>query len=401
MKFQLDIRERPDGTKYLYFPFMSMSDTHLGTGQSRAKRTCMMLQHTHVGTRKLDGDIIDGERLMHKPTWSMGLWHRQVMGHIFRDADQGTDTEMLPGNHESGMQGDPVVIDGVPYSHRRLQGKSLYGVKINDESFYTDPQGRVVWIAHGHGHDMELFKNPKNQERWYKVGDFALARLYQCDGAYRLIRPNTDFSFAASGKHLTKNFINEQLGIRKVIETAVDAKDCDAHLYGHTHMAGFDITPAGKMIINDGTCTEHVQAAVHDAEGNWAIIEWRRTRLIVKEPDGSEHVIPWADIGMGHVSEEPVLFDDEYTDRADRVLRLVARMWPARDRQKALEESRLIEVALSSGKVENILDIQALQDAYTRAAANLKIPIPRPNVIQKRELEAAAVDAEELHQAVA
>lgn len=383
MNIKIDIRVDDEGRKYIHFPFMSVSDLHLGTKQSRAKRTSSMFQHIHAERLHLVGDYIDGEHLQAKASWNLGPWHRQVMGHNLRRAAQGADVRFNPGNHEEGLQSEPIEFENRLVAHRRLQGKSLYGVKIEDQSSYIDPKGRKVLSDHGHRHERHLYDTLEEQARSYRKWSKILAPLYQAD--HLLSKVGLEFSIAALSKHIFKDAINENMGVRDVLEKAIDAEECDIYIYGHTHMGGFQTTPAGKMIINDGTCTEHVQFAACDDAGNWAICEFHRNRLIVTELDESgqevQETISWAELGLDHFSDEPILYDDIHTDHADRLSRLFARMWPAQDRQVALADKKAAQAVMRdyatalSGMKDISLMFKLSAALYDPA---LKVPIPKP-----------------------
>jgi len=380
MKLSLDIRQDDQGRPYLHFPFMSLSDIHWGTGQSRAKRLCQLLEHTRTDHTQLAGDIIDLEYMTEKLTWNLGPWHRQGMGHILRRAgDESSVVKYNRGNHEDNIRGD--IFD-------RLNGRHLYGVQFEDQSEYVDPGGLRVLIDHGHRFDkgaIKLLQRP---------GMLMLNGLYRVDRANRRLFPNTDFSFAANGKHVVKKTINNALSVNKAMRSSLDASDYDAYIYGHTHMGGFEQTPGGKIIMNDGTSTEHVQTLVHDAEGNWALIKWHRHCMWVTEPDGNVEKLNWADLGLEHFSEDPMPVEDEYTACADRISRVVARIWPAKDRQDALEAKQKALKFLRENQEPDI-DINLIFAA--NAALNdpaLDIPVPRPRTQIPAEPKSEPVKSE-------
>lgn len=389
MRLNLDIRNDEAGLPKLYFPFMSISDIHWGTAQSRAKRLCQALESTQTNHLQLPGDIVDLEYLRRKPTWNLGPWHREGMGHIFRKADHGTRVVFNPGNHEG--------TETSGHTPERLMDKSVYGVEFERNTVYEDPLGRKILISHGHEHDADIIKSREQRAFLYRTGDLALAGMYLLDHGYRKIDPDTDFSFAASGKHLVKNFINSCLGVRANIHRKIDQSGYDGYIYGHTHMGGFEHTPGGKMIINDGTCTEHVQFVVHDAAGNWALIKFHKDRMTVTEPceDGKEveNEIYWKDLGLDHFGDEPVAHNDEYTYRADRFSRIIARSAPALDQQQARLKKREAEELLRYQSPENIIEqfqiIAAIENPL------LKNPVPKPERLSE------AAEAEQIEAAPA
>src|ERR1700728_622381 len=87
---ELDIRTNAQGQKVLHFDFMDISDLHLGTRHSRAKKTSHMMQHTEADIFRLGGDEVDGTYMRRKKTWHFAPWHRQMLGHILRKVEQGS-----------------------------------------------------------------------------------------------------------------------------------------------------------------------------------------------------------------------------------------------------------------------------------------------------------------------
>lgn len=368
MKLKLDIRTDSSGKRQLHFPFMSISDIHMGTKQCRAKRLCSILEYTSTERLQLVGDIIDGEHLVKKSTWNFGDYQRQAIGHFLKKADTGTKVIMNDGNHEEGSHDKTV--------RSRLNGMNLYGIDIETTSTYTNPITKQnVFIAHGDIHDQDIFKDAESQRGWYRAGDTLLDCLYLLDRGYQ--RLGSEFSVAAAGKKLVKGFILNKLGVQDSINTTLDESHHDAYIYGHTHMAGFERTPQGKLVMNDGCCTEHAQFLVHDHEGNWAILEWHKDRLSVLEEDQSWENILWKDLELEEFGQKPTEYNDEYTNRADRILRLIAKAWPAKDRQAAIENLRI-----ARAQAENAPENLTLQFKLTQAREDqaLRIDIPRPDV---------------------
>ncbi len=317
----LDIRTNEQGHPVLHFPFMSISDIHWSSKFTRAKRVCMLLDNITSDRLDMVGDIVGGIELMKKNTFHIGPWHRQGIARVLQKAKQETQVNVLPGNHEPGMK-EKIGA----HSH-------IYGVNFVPESEYTDPKGRRFKIEHGDRFDEEVFKTPETQARWYAIGDTLLSGLYEVDNVMRQIPMLEKFSIAAGGKRAFKRLINERMGVYDAMNRDIDASAFDGLIYGHSHMKGYHRTPKGKLLLNDGCCTDHVQFAVHDAAGNWGIIEYHRDRMDVEMEDGQEYSVYWKDLGLQHFGADPVLLENEETQKADRLLRLAYRLWPSKDRQ--------------------------------------------------------------------
>lgn len=336
----LTIKTLPSGQRVLHFPFMSISDLHWGTKYSRAKKTTHMLRHTACDRLALNGDIIDGLAMMEKRRWNFGPWHRQGMAEILRKADSGTQTTYYPGNHDEALRGGQVLAkDGAEKPHRNLFGKRIYNIGFEDHGAYTAPDGKRFLIIHGDKYDDHIFKSVKSRAFWYNLGDRAYTALYEVDHLLQKVKMLEHFSVAAAGKKAVKTVINKFLGIRQQMAQAVDSEPYDGAIYGHSHMAGFQRTPADKLLINDGCCTEHVQALVHDVEGRWALLEWHKSRLAITTENGIEQSVSWDELALPEFKGDPEPCEDGYTVKADRLLRIMYRLWPPQERQAYKEAS--------------------------------------------------------------
>lgn len=369
-KLFLDIRTNSQGRKVLYFPYVSISDIHWGSKFTRAKRLCMALDSIICDRMDGVGDIMGGIEMTKKERFHMGPWHRQGMARMLEKAEQGMVLNIMAGNHET------VLRDKIG------AGKRIYGVNFLPHTEYTDPKDRRFRVIHGDQYDTAIVQS------WYTIGDTLLSAGYEIDHALHKIPLLEKFSVAASGKRLVKSFINKRMGIYTAIADDINSSGFDGLIYGHSHMKGFHVTSAGKLLINDGCCTEHVQFAVHDKFGNWAVIEFHRDRMDVEMENGTEYSVRWADLGLSHFGQDPVLWDDQYTAKADRLLRVAYRLWPPKEKVRLEEEIdiRARQVALRDYLLDKGEDIpNALHWIFYEAAALLpelerrakEIPIPR------------------------
>lgn len=330
-EFKLDVRADDTGTKYLYFDFMSVSDPHLGTRHSRAKRLCQMLEHTQTKHFKAVGDNVDLVYMVRKSTWNFAQWHYQALAHLIRKK-----ATLFPGNHDPTARGTIVYVDGKPRRRRYWLGKNIFGMPIVDEERYIDPKGRVVHITHGDIYDNIVFG--KRKGAWYHIGDALHQPLADLDTLVQTIPKFDGFSIAAKAKRAIKTIINRGLGVDREITKSLDADPAiNALLYGHSHMGGIKKTPGGKLILNDGCCTEHVQAMVHDKHGTFALITWHRDRIDIEEENGSTRTLYWKSLGLSHFENPPTKIEDDCTKKASRLVRILYRLATPKDRQKIIQ----------------------------------------------------------------
>jgi UDP-2,3-diacylglucosamine pyrophosphatase LpxH len=344
-RFEFAFQHRPyDGRRVLYFPYMSRSDIHWGTQYCRAKKLCHMEENTWAAENDYPGDIYDGTHARDKFTWNLGPWHRQGMAHALRKADQGGNVKVFQGNHEYGIN-KTTGENKKPYRH--ISGKNIYGIDFVIEASHRDEKNRSILRLHGDKYDDQLFKSEKSKGFWYKFGDVAYTGLYEVDRGIRLIPPLEHFSVAALGKKAVKSIINGLMGINDVIAQALDESPYDVMIYGHSHMPGFVRTPSGKLLINDGCCTEHVNALVRDANGTYAILTWHSDGIEVEEEpppghkEGAKYRVSFKEHGFSEALEPAVATEDEYTARADKIIRLLYHTWPAKDVQKIIKQRKI------------------------------------------------------------
>ena len=339
---ELHIKINQDGKPVLSFDYMAMSDLHLGTRQSRAKRTSQVFEHTDSKRLDLVGDINDGEHFLEKEEWKYPEWHRQALAHILRKAAQGTDINYPPGNHDVALRKQTISYEGQEQLHHNLCGKTFLGIKFSEDTFHTDPCGRRFQIIHGDQFDDVLFGRSKGF--LYHLGSVAYDTLIDIDIKFQSIPRYEHISLAAIGKRITKTIINRFLGVRQAMMNTVDNDpSIDGIIYGHSHMEEMVHSPKGKLIINDGCCTEHVQSTVHDRHGTWANLEWHKDRLIIKAENGQKRIVSWSALGFESLfKSEATLFEDIHTRAADNICRLMYRLWPPKERQRKRAEAEMI-----------------------------------------------------------
>lgn len=357
--FSTKIRES-DGLKILHFPFMSISDVHWGTMVSRAKRMAHLLHHTATDLLYGLGDMIDFEYLRHKQRWNIGPWHRQGIAHLLRKVAEGIPVLYFRGNHETGMRKIEDDRAGKPGPIWRDGKRSVLGIDLVNDHTRTDPKGRSVHSKHGDVYDYAAMRSVKikplidaleivlgsreKAEKYvYDACSMAYESLYGIDWGLRQFPPLENYSFAAYFKHFFKERILKNLGVREVIAKALDDSPHDVMIYGHSHMPGFEWTPAGKLLINDGCSTEHVNALVQDEHGTFAILTWHKDGVEVEEEPPApfapsvKYVVSWKELGVEHFSKPTPMMDNFYTKQADRLLRLVYKLAPPLERSEIQE----------------------------------------------------------------
>ena len=315
MTINLDIRSDDQGRFYLHFPFLCISDIHLGTKQSRGKLLCRMFQNIVVDRLILAGDIIDIEALEKQKKWKFRKWQRQFIAHILRHADSGSQVDYLEGNHE----GEKIS--------QKLTEKNIYNINFKEKTTHLDPQGRNFLILHGHQYDRQITELSA-QEPYYRFGEVFHKVMNQAGGTIKntvLFEDSASVVASLKRARFVEQRIKKYFRVNIELEKSIDASIYDGAIYGHTHNASFVPTSKQKLLINDGCCVENVQALVHDREGNWAIVEWHKKHLKIFAENGSRKKVTWRELGLHSFRDTPLQTKDKYIENSDRLLKLIYR----------------------------------------------------------------------------
>ncbi len=327
------IKSGDDGRPVLGFHHLFMSDIHWGTHASRAKALCRVFPNIQTQGLTLVGDIVDGWHMSQKDSWNMGDYHRQGMAHVLR---MKTDKTYIPGNHEDNLRGQVKAFsqhDDREMMYRRLVGGDLFDLKVRQDCDYVDPNGKRYFVCHGDEFDPQLYS--QNDGFWYHFGDKAISKFAHIDHRVNEKMGWEEFSSCARLKSAFKAISERVTGVKERAAEFVKSEGYDGLIYGHSHISGFDYRD-GVALINDGCATDNAPEflAVSD-NGEKALLKWHKDYLRVTAEDNSVQHIPWNLLDMdGYGRLEPELIEDEYTQQADRLLRIMYRMWPGQDREK-------------------------------------------------------------------
>ncbi len=309
---------RTGGGRVIYFPFMVISDMHLGAkGLSRPYDVAHMLQHTGCDRLVLAGDILDGKEMMKQDEWRLNQWDREVIAHFLRKASLGTQIDYLFGNHDEALGGERIKGLGFPVKRRQLAGKSMLGINFERTVFHTDPGGKTFLVHHGH----------------------------------------------------------------KTLKNAFD-RSFYGTITGHTHNPGFFHTGGKVNINTGSCAGAGcIQALVHDRDGKWAILAWHREGLFVREKGQEEYFISWDKFGIDSLYEPPLSFKDEHTYNASRLMKLVYRLFPPKSRVAVLAAIRQRNVELPKSE-NPLADKFALALRRNRISEEIRFitstPVPGP-----------------------
>ncbi|MFA7277297.1 MAG: hypothetical protein WC043_10915 [Pseudobdellovibrionaceae bacterium] len=375
-EFEFALRPNSSGQHALYFPSLFISDIHLGTHGSRAKRLCKFLDMTCSDHLTLVGDIIGGTELLDKPTYHFGgPWHKQVLGHFLRKAANGTQVNYIPGNHDYVPRGEsiPHPVHGGSVAHRKLTGGRIMGINVHEEMVYTDPKDRHFDVCHGD-------KFESTPDFAYHIGDRIITGLQNLDVGLQNTFPSLrEHSVAAVIKRGFKSVYMPFMSVLKNISNAVNDAHHDGQIYGHSHLGGFERTKTGKVVMNTGCCTEHVNALVHDKNGTWAFLTMFSNRIEGVDEHGRAFTKSWSDLGIANLADGmPIAHDDDFMPQTARLERLIYRAFPSKDRKaqlahiRSVQDLREVFAHNAENEAENVVNLESLRAAFRR------MPIPHP-----------------------
>lgn len=329
------IKTDEDGHRFFDFKHVFISDIHWGTHSARAKALCRMLPHIRTEELTLVGDIVDGWHMSEKESWNLGSHHRQGIAHVLR---MEAEKVYIPGNHEDNLR---EKIKAFPQHnnrrmlYRNLIGGEIFDIKVMRNKDYTDPRGKRYFVTHGDEFDPQLYT--QNDGFWYHFGDSALSKFAHLDHRINEQMGWEEFSSAARVKSVFKKIAERVTGVKERAAEYALQNNYDGLIYGHSHISEFDHRD-GIEIINDGCGTDGAPEfliVAHDGEK--AILKWHKDHLRIANENNSVMRIPWNVLGMDHFGTyDPPIIEDEYTQKADRLIRVMYRMWPGQDREKGM-----------------------------------------------------------------
>lgn len=333
MDIERCIKQNDNGRSAFNFEHVFMSDIHWGTHSARAKALCRALMNIQTDNLTLVGDIVDGWHMSQKKSWNLGAFHRQGMAHVLRMDAKKT---YIPGNHEDNLRGTVKPFpqhNDKEMMYRNLIGKKLFDIDVKRDMEYTDPNGKTYFVCHGDEFDPKLYS--QNDGFWYHFGDKALSGFASLDHHINENLGLEEFSVSSRLKEAFKQISERVTGVKARATDFVTEHGYDGLIYGHSHISGFH-KENGIEIINDGCATDGApEFLVVDDMGEKAILKWHKDYLRIMYDDNKTERIFWKQLGLeGYGDFDPPIIEDRHTEDADRLTRIMYRMWPGQDRKK-------------------------------------------------------------------
>lgn len=235
-----------------------ISDIHLGTRFSKAKKLLNFLKHNESENLILVGDIIDGWAIKRKFVWPQT--HSDVIQKVLKKARKGTHVHFITGNH------DEFIRPFVPL----ILGDSL---NISNELDYKAINGKKYYITHG-----DFFDSITMTKKWLAIlGDYGYDLLLHLNSILNFIRTKIGikkyWSLSKYVKDSVKSSISFINDFESELSTHAKNKGYDGIICGHIHKAEIRNID-GIEYLNCGDWVESCTAIVETLDGEFKIINW-------------------------------------------------------------------------------------------------------------------------------
>lgn len=260
----------------LRFRTVIISDTHLGTHDSKAHELLYFLKHVRCDKLILNGDIVDFWSLRRNPLWTPE--HTAVIRRILKMAEKHTEVVYLRGNH-----------DDIP---GELMPLALDRIRIEDRHVHVTAKDCTYLCIHG-----DAFDTVTRHARWLAVlGDIGyqqLLRLNRHYNRYRAWRGKGYFSLSQTIKAKVKSAVSFISEYENHLRTLALRENCLGVICGHIHKAE-DKWIKGVHYLNSGDWVESLTAIVEHTDGRLEVIDYaeflRRLSLAETEAENASAV---------------------------------------------------------------------------------------------------------------
>jgi UDP-2,3-diacylglucosamine pyrophosphatase LpxH len=230
-----------------------ISDIHLGSKNSQAKKLLEVLKENEFENLIIVGDFIDMTALKRKFYWNQD--HSNIIQKVLKLSRKGTNVIYIIGNHDYYIR--TLIEEG---------SINIGNILICDEYIYETIKGERIYITHGDCFDGFI----RMHKFLYALGDKAYYFSISINKIYNGVRKVFGFEYWSLSQYLkskVKNaisFINnfKILSMRKLEET-----NCDSIMIGHIHTPAIDKI-GNKNYYNTGDMVESLSYIIEDLNGN-------------------------------------------------------------------------------------------------------------------------------------
>jgi UDP-2,3-diacylglucosamine pyrophosphatase LpxH len=239
--------------KKIHYKTIVISDVHLGTRSSKAKELLKFLKKFSCDKLILNGDIVDGWRLLKSGKWDK--YHTNIFKYLIKIVEkQKTQIIYLRGNH------DDFLEKILPFNFDRLSIVREYYHLSNNKKYL---------VIHG-----DIFDHITSNIRWLaKLGDLGYTILLWINKIYnnrRLRQGKSYYSISKVIKHKVKQAVSYISGFEEKLTKLAASRGCDGVICGHIHHPAI-IKYDNILYMNSGDWVESLSALVEKPDGKWEI----------------------------------------------------------------------------------------------------------------------------------
>ncbi len=230
-----------------------VSDVHLGTKDSQARRLRAFLRSIETDALYLVGDVVDLWSMRRRWTWPQE--HNDVIQTVLKMARHGTKVVYVPGNHDEHF--------------RQFVGLSFGGIAIERETIHRTADGRRLLVVHGDEFDALI-----RMGLLYRAGDAAYGVLLTLNRWMNRVRGWFGlpwWSLAAAIKRKVKNAMRFVGRFEAHLAARAREHGADGVVCGHIHKPDM-VVIEGIHYYNDGDWVDSCTALVEHLDGHLEIL---------------------------------------------------------------------------------------------------------------------------------
>ena len=241
----------------LRYKTIVISDVHLGTVDCKIEEVNHFLKRTESDTLILNGDIIDGWKLLRSGGWSQECTRFARL--VLKKAEKrNTQVIYTRGNHDDVLG--------------RVLPLELANFSICEEHVHEAANGKRYLVVHG-----DVFDVVTQNHRFLAVigafGYYGLLHMNRWYNRYRRWRGKEYFSLSQHIKAKVKEAVNHISRFEEHLQKLASSRDCEGIICGHIH------TPANKQVgeihyLNSGDWVESLTALVEHEDGQFEILTY-------------------------------------------------------------------------------------------------------------------------------
>jgi UDP-2,3-diacylglucosamine pyrophosphatase LpxH len=233
-----------------------LSDVHLGTKDSKAKKLIDFLEENPTELLILNGDIVDGWALSRGSKWKKS--HTEVISKLLKMSKK-TKIVWIRGNH------DEFIGDYTDSVFGNIELREDYIIEVAESKYFVF-HGDIIdvfitkykWIAKlgSVGYDLALWVN-----RWYN--------------RWRTFRGLSYYSISQDIKQGVKSAVNYINDFESSAIMMAKKHGCQGVICGHIHQAADKNMESGHY-LNTGDWVESMTALTIDKDDNINLVEYSR-----------------------------------------------------------------------------------------------------------------------------